>query len=131
MHESVLMSKPVSSLILLILFVKCLWALILQPRGIPLPLGGNSLHEVSTLIPEQVFRTKPLCGAPPEQMHPPDSFPRFLLALVPSQGHRASRKALVGLQLPWSQREPAGQQFPASYHSLLALSELIISYLFP
>lgn len=31
MHESVLMSKPVSSLILLIVFVKCLWA-----PGVPL-----------------------------------------------------------------------------------------------
>lgn len=73
------------------------WLWSLQPKGILLPLGWNSLHEVGTFIPAQVSRTKPLCGALPEQMQPPDSFPLFLLALVPSQGHPASRKALVGL----------------------------------
>lgn len=43
MHESVLMPKPVSSLILLILFVKCLWApgvtLIPPAKGNPSPSG--------------------------------------------------------------------------------------------
>lgn len=102
MHESVLMSKPVSSLILLILFVKCLWApgvaLIPSAKGNPSPPRKKKFPYIRwALLSLSKFRTKPLCGAPPEQMHPPDSFPHLLL--------------------PWSQREPTGQQFTASCHS--------------
>lgn len=101
MHESVLMSKPVSSLILLILFVKCLWApgvaLIPSAKGNSSPSGKKILYIRWALLSLSKSRTKPLCGAQPGQMHPPDSIPHLLLALVPSQGYPASRKALLGL----------------------------------
>lgn len=122
MHESVLMSKPVSSLILLIVFVKCLWApgvpLIPSAKGDPSASGDKLFTCNGHFYPWAGVQDQSsvwcCTWANAPSRLPPTLSPGFGAQPGPS----CPRKALAGLSAAWSQREPGGSnsQPPITAH---------------
>lgn len=91
-------------------------ALIPSAKGDLSPSGQKFFTCSGLFYPWANVQDQTFVWCSPWANSPSDSFPQLLLALVPSQGHPALRKALAG---PWAALEPE-RAHRAAIHCLLS-----------